>query len=475
VAAAAILGSCVAALPAQNLNMTLLKSWDRASNLTYNDIWGYTAPDGREFAYVGETRGIWIVETTDGANPVQRAWWSAPSSSWRDFTSYKQYAYAATENKQQRGFRVIDMSNPDAPVDVGYVQTATMISAHNVSCDPATGLIYFSGSNQGVAIYDAKANPLNPPLIANWQTTYTHDICVRRGRGYFSIGSSYQVRILDISGLPISTAMPTIGNCNTPGGYAHNAWISEDDQLLVATDEIARGSVSPHMTVWDVSNPANPNKVGDYDLGSASIAHNAFLIGRTAFMSYYTDGIHMIDLADPTNPTRIGNWDTSTVSGGYAGAWGCYPFADSGLIYGSDMQNGLFILQADCGAMNRYGTGTPGSTGTPRARFDGASPKVGAAKLRFEIEHLEPNRNFWMAISVGKGTGNVLGAQINVDLFNGAIIGPIQATASGTASVAAPVPNNAGIGGGKVYFQVFGDRGDGTLTASRGMWTGICR
>ena len=121
------------------------------------------------------------------------------ASSWRDFTNYNQFIYVATENRSQRGFRVLDMTNPSAPKDLGYVQTNTLISAHNVSVDPGTGLLYFSGSNQGVAIYDAKANPRNPPLIASWSTRYAHDVCVRRGRGYFALGRSYQIRILDVT------------------------------------------------------------------------------------------------------------------------------------------------------------------------------------------------------------------------------------------------------------------------------------
>ncbi|MCA8957876.1 MAG: choice-of-anchor B family protein [Planctomycetes bacterium] len=466
---------CVGAfLPAQNQNFTLVRNWKRSAGLTYNDVWGYTAPDGREFAIVGETAGIWIVETTDPNNLQQIAWYSAPSSTWRDMHNWKNYIYVSTENRTQRGFRVIDMANPSSPVDHGYVQTSTFINAHNTSIDQDRGIIYFSGSNQGVAIYDAAANPTNPPLINNWSTLYTHDICIRRGRAYFALGYSYQVRIFDVRN-PLSLVQ--LGTCNTPGGYAHNSWVSDDDQILCCTDEIARGSNTPHMTVWDISNPASPVQKGDYDLGSSYIVHNVFMIGRTAYMSQYLCGVHMVDIANPTTPTRVGRYDTSTVASGYAGCWGIYPFSESGLVYASDMQNGLFVFRVECGHLNRYEVGTKGSNNlVPRARFDGATPKVNASGLQLVVENLKPNARCFLLLGARSAKLNLLGVQVNVDL-NGSFLFEVRADANGVVRMPTPVPNNPTLGNSKIYLQVFGeDTGmPQGLSASRGMWVGICQ
>jgi hypothetical protein len=125
--------------------------------------------------------------------------------------------------------------------------------------------------------------------------------------------------------------------------------------------------------------------------------------------------------------------------------------------------------------MNRYGTGTAGTKGVPRARFDGASPKVNASKMRLECENLEPNKNFWIVISTGPGTGTILGAKIHTNLVTGKILGPITADSNGRSTINAPVPNNATLGGAKIYMQLFGDRGNGALISSRGMWAGICK
>ncbi len=84
-AAAITAGVVLSSLCAQNI--TVLKNWKRTGASFFNDIWGYTAPNGQELAIVGEKKGIWILDTTDPRFPKQLSWWSAPDSYWRDFTN----------------------------------------------------------------------------------------------------------------------------------------------------------------------------------------------------------------------------------------------------------------------------------------------------------------------------------------------------------------------------------------------------
>ncbi|MEE2888531.1 MAG: choice-of-anchor B family protein [Planctomycetota bacterium] len=463
----AVLGSSLlASLPAQP-RVIPVKVITRSGSPGYNDCWGYTTPDKRDFALLGDSEGIMLVEATDENNITQKGWWTASRNDWRDFTNYKQYLYSVSEG--HRGIRVIDMSNPDRPVDRGYVARSSVTHAHNISVDPDSGKLYLSGTNQGVAIFDAKANPLNPRFVGTWRTEYVHDICARRGKAYFAAGSSGYVRILDATKSP---TLSLLGSGLTPGNYTHNCWVSEDDKVLCVTDEIGGGP--PHMTIWDISNPRTPVKKGDYIVGTHTV-HNVFTIGRTAYMSHYLDGFHVADLADLSKPLRIGHYDTSGQLGLYNGCWGVYPFSDNGLVYASDMQRGLFVFKIITGHMNRYGKGTTGSNGKiPFARFDGSSPRVNATKLTFDVEGLLPNARFVFAYSNAKGNARVLGVDVNIDLSNFWMI-HLQADASGTAVIPAPIPNNPQLDRATVYFQIFGeDKGKPLgFSASRGMWAGI--
>ena len=450
-----------------NTNVTLVKQWRRTTG-GYNDIWGWTSPTGREFAYVGEKSGIWFVECTDPKNIKQIGWWSSPTSTWRDFTNYGHYVYSVSEH--HAGIRIFDMSKPDSPKDLGYVQTTTIKNTHNISVDPATGYLYLSGTNQGLAIFDAKKNPTNPPLLGKWTTAYTHDCCVRRGKAYLSNGRSYVCRIMDTTN---PAALKEIGKAPTPGGYDHNVWVSEDDQVMCVTDELSSSTGTPHLSIWDISKPSSPVKKGDYDINYT--VHNVFVMGRTAYMSHYLEGFHMVDLADLTKPSKVANYDTSTYTTLWHGCWGVYPFTDSGLIYCSDIENGLYVLQVDAGHLNRYGDGTPGSTGlVPRMRFDGATPRVAASKLRLEIENLLPNARFAFAIAGSTGTANLLGVKVHVNL-SGAYIFLAKADANGKASIAAPIPDDSSLASQKMYMQIVSEdaSNSGGFSASRGMWVGI--
>ena len=145
-----------------SLNTRLVRHWHRAAGVGYNDIWGSTTPDGRELCYVGEQAGIWIVETTDPTNIRQLGWFSAPNSVWRDFAHLGHYVYAVSDG--HRGIRIIDVSNPDNPVDLGTVQTSAIRNTHNITADPATGHLYLSGTNQGLALIAASYLALNRGL-----------------------------------------------------------------------------------------------------------------------------------------------------------------------------------------------------------------------------------------------------------------------------------------------------------------------
>ncbi len=460
-------GSLLASLPAQRV--IPVKLFARPGSIGYNDCWGYTTPDQRDFAFLGDQDGIVMLETTDETNVTQKGWWSANRNLWRDFTNYKQYIYSVSEG--HRGIRILDLSDPDRPVDLGYVHTSAITHTHNISVDPDAGKLYLSGTNQGVAIFDVKLDPRRPRFVGTWRNEYVHDICVRRGKAYFAAGYSSVMRILDASTSP---SLSVIGTGRTPGDYCHNVWVSEDDQLLCATDEIGGGP--PHMTVWDIRDPRKPLKLGDYIVGTHTV-HNVFMIGRTAYMSHYLDGFHMVDLSDPTKPTRMGHFDTSGQIGLYNGCWGVYPFSDNGLVYASDMQRGLYVFKILCGHLNRYGTGSVGSNGKlPYARLDGSAPRVNAQKLTFDVEGLLPNARFVFAISNAPGKTRMLGVDVNLDLTKLAIF-HLQADANGRAIIPAPIPNNAQLGLQRFYFQIIAEDKGRPLgfSASRGMWAGVCK
>ncbi|MBK8195368.1 MAG: carboxypeptidase regulatory-like domain-containing protein [Lewinellaceae bacterium] len=114
------------------------------------------------------------------------------------------------------------------------------------------------------------------------------------------------------------------------------------NHLLVA-DEVSNGFVS----VWDLSNLDDVRQTSRFRPKglSGSIPHNAFILDNYAFVSWYRDGVMMLDLNRPENIVQVGQFDTSPLSGnGFNGSWGNYPYLKSGNILVSDIENGLFVF-----------------------------------------------------------------------------------------------------------------------------------
>ncbi|MHB8574438.1 MAG: PA domain-containing protein [Dehalococcoidia bacterium] len=103
------------------------------------------------------------------------------------------------------------------------------------------------------------------------------------------------------------------------------------------------------LRIWDISNLANPRQVGAYqtpdstafpppDTGFYTI-HNPEVVGDLAYLSWYTDGLRVVDVSDPTNPRELA---------AYVPPAGKNPlrseFPDQTLDWGVSVQGGLVLL-----------------------------------------------------------------------------------------------------------------------------------
>ncbi|HEX5053965.1 MAG TPA: choice-of-anchor B family protein [Planctomycetota bacterium] len=335
--------SCVcsfatAALPAQGFQCTLLGTFNQHG--PFNDIWGYVAPSGKEYALLGAESGLVVVDCSNPATPIERGYFPWAQSVWRDIRTWGTHAYVSSEGAG--GFQVIDLGNPDLPFAVGIVGAAQFGNAHNICIDRGTGRIYMVGCNTGTPVFDAAANPANPPFLGyalgSGNSNYFHDLCVENGYGYGSMIYNGQLRILDVSTFPPAP----LSNSTTPSAFTHNAWPNASGTLCVTTDERTGGLVR----FFDVTDKSAPVALGQWTANPVSTPHNAYLVGNLCHASWYTEGYQCIDVSDPTTPIRVASYDTwPGASGGYNGAWGCYPFQPSGNIYVSDRSTGLYIVR----------------------------------------------------------------------------------------------------------------------------------
>lgn len=301
----------------------------------YNDCWGYTAPDGREYALLGVQSGTSIIDITDTSNISEIAFIGSANSIWKDIKTYQHYAYVVTENGG--GMQIIDLSNLPASANIAATYTGFQTS-HNLWIDSTNAMLYAEGSFSEPVRALSLADPLNPVELSTFGIE-CHDMYARDNICYVAEGNSGSIGVYDLN----DPANPTlIRRHYVPNaGYVHNVWLSDDGNFLISTEETSGKSIK----YWDISNPIIWTIRSEY-LGPDGLAHNAHIKGQYAYVSHYGDGLEILDLSDPDNMSRYANYDTwPGTGGGYDGAWGAYPFFESGKQLISDISTGLYIVQ----------------------------------------------------------------------------------------------------------------------------------
>ena len=319
----------------------------------FNDVWGFEWK-GVEYAAIGSQKGLSIIDV----NTCQRvAFREAPNSypfvRHRDYKTYDHYLYAVSD-EGTAGLLVYDFSYlPDSVHLVHAVSLDTLMTAHNIFIDTAKGRLYAGlvrtnilGSSS-MQIYSL-ANPEIPKLTHNLASYNSplqeavHDVFVRRDTAYMSCGNGgYYVGTFNAA-----DSFKVIGDLTTyPGqGYNHSSWINEKNIGIMADEspvplKVIRVDQLPQVTILSEFSPCTD---------STCIPHNPFLIEDIAYISHYNKGLQIYNIVDPMNPVRIGYFDTypETDSRLYIGAWGCYPYLKSKKVLVSDIERGLFVLDA---------------------------------------------------------------------------------------------------------------------------------
>jgi len=311
-------------------NVVLLDQLDDYA-IGYNDCWGYTAPDSREYALLGVINGTSIIDITNAGSATEITFIPSPSSTWKDIKTYQNYAYVVTESSG--GMQIIDLSN--LPSSATLVSTYTGFStSHNIYIDEPNAMLYAEGSGSIRAI--SLADPENPVELSTFGIS-SHDIYARDNIVYVSEGSNGSIGIFDLSN-PASPTM--ISRFQIPNaGFVHNAWLTDDGNYLMTTEETTNKTVK----LFDIQDLNNVFIADEY-LGPSNLAHNTHIKGNYAYISHYADGLKIVDISDPSNIFEAGFYDTTPSTGGFTGSWGAFPFFPSGKILASDFSNGLFVF-----------------------------------------------------------------------------------------------------------------------------------
>lgn len=322
-------------------------------------ISGYTSPSGREYAVMGVRNGTAIIEVTNPTAPVIRSHIPGPSSLWHENAVLGDYCYSVTEG--DGGIQVIDLRNIDLGVAT-LVATYTgngLDNVHTIQADAATNRLYVNGSNRGFLVLDA-SNPTSLVEVGRWTTKYVHDMVVRNFTSGPNAGKQIAYLCCGVSGLYILDI--TNPGSMVPKGilnyypqaevnfYCHSASLSPDAKYLMINDEFDENrSLTNSCTtiVVDVENLDAPAVVNRFESGVNTIDHNSLLVDGYLFLAAYKGGVRIYDARSLPALSEVGYFDSypsGTNTNSYEGNWGVYAGFASGNIVISDINSGLFVL-----------------------------------------------------------------------------------------------------------------------------------
>jgi len=330
-------------------NMTLLGKKDEfhsggtPAGFYYASCWGYTAPNGREYAIIGHYAGTTFYDITDAPTTIRNCGTIAGPGSfynYREFKTYSHYAYIVSEGGQ--GVQIVDLQYlPDSAHFVKSYTFGSYTRSHSISIEGK--YLYCNGGNYnngGVFILDL-TDPVNPVKRGQWGTRYVHDCQVKNDTIFAACINDGYLAVLDARN---KDSIKLIKQWTYPGAVTHNAWVTENRKFLFTTDE----GGSNHCKVWNIQDIMNPVQVWDiapYD--SLSMVHNVYVKGDTLYSAHYRAGVIVYNISNPAHPVEIGHYDTYPTGAGtaYQGSWNIYGFFPSGKIIASDMATGLYVFK----------------------------------------------------------------------------------------------------------------------------------
>lgn len=335
---------CAVSLRAQgSSNLQLLKVIDpapgNASSFRYSEVTGngdLAAIAGWSFSDNG--RNVYLYDVSNPQTPVALATINTTGSVY-DVQMHGKYLFLAVQN--QNYIDVWDILDPRKPVLVNHFQpsNSNRISPHTFCV--AGNVLYVTDNFTSVAMYD-----ITDKREFKRKLTYTggfgtsHDNTIIRGKWYGAfIFSPAGLGYFDVTN---PFAPKELARIQYPGAGTHYAFPTEDERYILTADEI--GSTPHNLKIWNTQPAGQLTLVAEYSANSSGTIHNIYVRGRYVYMSYYCDGIRIVDIIDPTKPKEVAFYNIAGAGNcnGYDSVWGMYPF--SRYIYASDMRRGLYVF-----------------------------------------------------------------------------------------------------------------------------------
>ena len=307
--------------------------------LSLAGCWHYVDSTGGEYALVGTTAGLSIVDLSDPTQPLERFTVPGRPNTWREVKTWGGFAYVGSE-ADSSGITIVDLrSLPDTIYwkvwtgDSAYVNQVNR--SHTVQA--VDGFLYvFGGGNvtNGATIADL-SDPWNPRIVGTYTNNYVHDGFIRGDTLWTSEIYKGQFGVVNLADKSIPQLLVTQP---TPGVFNHNTGLSDDSRYLFTTDE-KYGAPLASFDVSDLDNITLLDKYFPSQLPT-NMVHNVRVFGNYLVNPSYGGQLTIVDATYPDNLI-----ETAWVIVGTSLVWDADPYLPSGIVFASARNEGLFILK----------------------------------------------------------------------------------------------------------------------------------
>ncbi|MGB5941764.1 MAG: choice-of-anchor B family protein [Leeuwenhoekiella sp.] len=287
-----------------------------------NDCWGWTDPSsGMEYAIMGLGNGTAFINVSNPEQPVYlgKLPTATVDSPWRDIKVYQNHAFIVSE-ALEHGLQVFDLTQLRNVTSPKAFSAFTVLedfgSAHNIVINEDTGFAYVVGTkstfNGGLHIVDIR-NPKNPITVGGFGGDgYTHDAQAvvydgpdpdYFGREIVAASNENTVTLVDVTNKDNPVLISKISYTNP--GYTHQGWFTPDHRYFVANDELDERDFGfrTRTLLFDFEDLDNPRVMGTYLGSTNAIDHNHYINGNLLSMSNYNAGVRFLSTTDIANGT----------------------------------------------------------------------------------------------------------------------------------------------------------------------------
>ena len=252
------------------------------------------------YAYIadgGAGLQIYDISTPSSPSPVSQV----DSISWAEGVVISQpYCYMAAGGKTH----IFDISNPAAPALLSQIPSFS--GGWHQDVNVRSGYAYISEFDYGIQVVDV-SNP-NSPQQVNWvDTGYRTAFVVFDGNYAYVANGDSGLRVLDVS----TPSSPVEAGLFQTSTRVRKVWFGAITIGGQPTGHIYCAAQSA-ITAVNVSDPGNMTQSGSLSVQAAApgTAFSTFVQGDKAYVAYGSEGLRILDVANPSNISELGHIDT---------------------------------------------------------------------------------------------------------------------------------------------------------------------